>query len=841
MNNEKLYINNKEIELADVTEISKTFQVNDLASLSNRQTNFTKNIKIPKTPKNILTMDFLGVVGNDSNLPYQKNVVNYFVGNDAVIYNGWGVFTQTDEFFNLNIYDGNIDFFKAIENKNLSDVGIQGLNHIKNLDNVLNSFTSTTLNYKYIIADYNGKNEYTTTGATAATTYINIDYQIPSAKVSYLWNRIFDFAGFSYSGSVFSNIDFTNLYMTFPKPVPTNEPSLTPVTSQYSNIVTFYDNVLGFYSYNVILLPNPIASPQMTNTTFNVSGSYRIKCSGSFSIGELNTGYVKWSIYNGTTLKSSGQINGDIYQSVIVSANAGDRLSLMAVTKDTSYSLFSVGTPIIGSILTDIDLVTGYNANFSEALIDFSVKDFVNEIMQRFGLTMFKNKYTNQIDFLTLAEILQGDEHLDWSDKFLTKVSEKYIVDDYAKKSYFKYKYNAENDTHNDGFISISNENLKDSTTVIASKIYSPEYRSGFVSNTSNVYKFWDKEVKDDSTINYKELTGRYYFLRANNYTATYPVRIGSQVMNVSTVISNFTNDSFSRLKFQEIIYNYYSTIESILDKSKLLQVEFYLNSSDIESFDFKKLIYVKQLGSYYLVNKILNWIDGKSTRVELIKVDYMKNFDTGGNGSGSTGNGTYITITNIVTNGCNVVITFATDAVLPHQIKVIGQPNDFGVFPPPFNVDPVYYYEETVYPVSNTISFNVLAGNFWGFYLQLPNENIISNAYYFENNSTCHYVPPAADLTYITITSIETLSIDSNVRTIKVYFNTDMVLPDDLTLNTYDFNNFSLPIFYTGVNTNYVIGNVEYMGNSVLGGTSVISWGVTLQHDSVTSNVIYI
>jgi flagellar basal body L-ring protein FlgH len=44
-------------------------------------------------------MDFLGVVGNSSNLPYQTNTVNYYyIGNEAIIYNGRGVINETNDF-----------------------------------------------------------------------------------------------------------------------------------------------------------------------------------------------------------------------------------------------------------------------------------------------------------------------------------------------------------------------------------------------------------------------------------------------------------------------------------------------------------------------------------------------------------------------------------------------------------------------------------------------------------------------------------------------------------------------------------------------------------------------
>jgi hypothetical protein len=48
-------------------------------------------------------MDFLGVVGNSSNLPYQTNTVNYYIGNEAIIYNGRGVINETNDFYNLTI------------------------------------------------------------------------------------------------------------------------------------------------------------------------------------------------------------------------------------------------------------------------------------------------------------------------------------------------------------------------------------------------------------------------------------------------------------------------------------------------------------------------------------------------------------------------------------------------------------------------------------------------------------------------------------------------------------------------------------------------------------------
>jgi hypothetical protein len=85
------------------------------------------------------------------------------------------------------------------------------------LQQLLTFISNNFIPYKYILADYNGQATYTSTsGGTSATT-INVDYLVPSVKVSYLWDNLFSTYGFTYSGSIFSSPDFTNLYLTYPK------------------------------------------------------------------------------------------------------------------------------------------------------------------------------------------------------------------------------------------------------------------------------------------------------------------------------------------------------------------------------------------------------------------------------------------------------------------------------------------------------------------------------------------------------------------------------------------------------------------------------------------------
>jgi len=816
------------MDMSPDSPIALTRQVNDLARLDNRQSNVTNTFRLPKTANNIRNLGKVTLVGNQSNLPYEKLTADLFDSDSGacLIYQGWATLKEgSDDYFSLYVYDGVIDFYRTIENLNLTQVGISELNHVKNLANVVASF-SDNLNYKYIIADYNGKNYYDSAS-------INIDYQIPSAKVSFFWSRIFDFAGFTFSGSIFNDPKFVNLWMTFPKPVPTSDPIVTEITDQISGVSTRYDQFFENTVYTPILCPIPFTTPEITNSTIvNITGSYRLVCDGVLTVAGVEYSAIHWRVTNGsgTIIKSKGEIDAKIHESVIMSAEATDRIVFYVVSPDSEFPYFSVGNNIGGSIHTTLDLVIGYDANFEDALIDFSAKEFVNEIVQRFALTMFKDKYSNNVEFRTMEEILQDENIIDWSEKFVKRGPEKYILGQYAKRNLLKYKYNDENDNRNDGYITVNNANLSDETTIISSKIYSPEKSLPFLGADRNVYKFWNKEIGDDNLVKYKELSGRFYFLRSEELQVG-SISIGSEALNTVQNISSLPVSNFSRLSFKEIVLDNYSSIESILDKSKMSDnALFFLKPRDIESFTFKNLIYVEQLSSYYLVNKIKSFVKGNITKCELIEVDYKKTI-----APPQTNPGTYITITNIVTSGCDVTITFETDAELPRGIVVNGIPNAFGQIPPP-QLGPERYFNDTVFPDSNTITVTVESGGFWQFNLELHNvdaDYVYSNTWPFANDGTCIFVPPQPELTYIRITTIQKLSVQGNMRTIKIYFETDLQLPSFLNLfgSESQFAGFFNDNVFVG--SDYFI--VKTCTDNAFG--NQINWSITLSKGNVSSN----
>lgn len=648
----KLIINSIEIELQPSKPIARTLQVNDIATLNNRQANFTATFSISKTANNQKAFSLLGMVGTNSNIPYQKNECYYYSDSgECLVYKGWAIISATAKDYKCNIYDGNIDLYKAIENTTLNALDLTDINHFKTLDNVIDSFNNLTV-YKYILADYNGK-------ALFDTNKINIDYLVPSVPVSWLWNKIFEFYGFTYTGSVFDTFNFQNLYMTFPKGVGSTLPDVVVYESddlQFANNTT-RQALFGKSSAYLKQITNTTNDLQQITSDIHFKpvqdGLHRIEIGGEIRAtrlvdyrpigGGIYAVPVQCEIWlaknaegitnsDDVTLLQLLQTNIGFDNSTaptvlninsIIDLSTNDSFCIIIRVKNALRNLKDIIE--VQPITMSISKVESQTIDFSGAFLDFKTKDFLNEVLTRFGLTPFKDKYSNNYKFLTLYELLQNNEVVDWSSKFIEQTNESYVYGNYAQKNDLTYKYNDNESDYYNGSLLIDNVNLADNKKVISSNIYAPEkLRSNELPKETNVYKLWNKEVKDDGSVTYKSLDKRFYFLRADNHIFESAVTIGSETLLTETTIGQAPFESFFKLPFNDIVQDYYLPMYQILNKSRVIDANIFLNEQDIINIDFSKLYWIEQLNSYFILNKINNFTQKGITKCELIKVDYV-------------------------------------------------------------------------------------------------------------------------------------------------------------------------------------------------------------------------
>lgn len=627
----ELYLNYQLCDLNQSDPIQYNFQVNDIGDVESRQTTFTNTISLPKTKTNTMILEGLGLVGDTSTLPYQKINASLFEDTIPVIYNGWAVISSTDESYNLNLYSGIVDLFKAIENKTIgTDLDISETEHNKDLYSVYNSFQNEY--YRYIIADYNGKSHLTTRGEY----YVNIDYLVPSIRCKYLIERIQETFGFEFIGSVFSNPKYINWWMTYPKPSPELSDDSTPIepvlvsTASVLNLVNpLYDDGISYIDLNNGY--NAIEGQWLNDR------EYKVAKAGTFNLKYKGKGLAKYYWEDPTDQNDPRRIeyrtptlnlcvNGNITDKKLFidnkdfelnfSVNIGDVISFVYVEiyeNRPDWGLFELE---ITELNLSIYQISSGTISFKDALIDFGIKDFFKEFLWQFGLTPIPQE-NNKVLFLTTDERINA-EVINWSDKYNGRSKEEYLHGSYAQRNWYRYKYNSENSNYNDGFLEVRNQNLEDEKDSISSKVYTPEKdKINFPTSStsrfdSNVYMIWQKEVqeKEDENgnptteIKYKDLSNRYYFIRSKENQNE--INLSYEIINDSIKVSGFAQEDYSDLSFSEIVKNEYLSLDSLINNSRKHFIKLKnLTPVDIQNLRFDVVYYFEQEQQYYILNKL--------------------------------------------------------------------------------------------------------------------------------------------------------------------------------------------------------------------------------------------
>lgn len=628
------------LETDESTKIKYTSQISDIFDIAKVKASHTDSFSIPKTPNNVHIFQGLGLVGSTSSIPYDKIPATIKENGFDVVRNGWLNIKETTDRYQINIIDGAIDFYKDIENINIGDLDLSEINHTKTLESVIESFSNEF--YRYIIGDYNGKNL-----VGEETPAINIDYQVPSARYKYLVEKIFQSFGWSYEGSIFSNEDYLDSWVTFPKETFSEEdqPKIVAELRKYSaidnNPVNVVANTWAFPAlkdwdsstiYEGDLLDNwSFVAPETNQYQIRVSakGWFRTKKKYSWAPNtwvSSNKQFFMNTIVNGQTLQQPLNvytIEDEYFTTYVGNLQEGDIVTF-EITGTTSP--FNSETPeSLNLTFFNVDISRNENPNisFTDEFKHFKITDFFNDFLRRFALTMVVDTDERKLNFYTLQERLDKTKAIDWSDKFVRRTKEIYVTGSYAQNNYFRQKYNGENQEFSDGVLIINNKNLPNDKTIYTSPFYSrTETFSDFL-EANLVYPIWEREPKEVEgvvQVSYKSLSGRWYVIKSKENQNT--VTFVSELSGASETVSGFPELYGKNTHYSELTPIYYDGYQSLLNSCKIHEMEFVLTELDRMNFDFIKPIYVEAESCFYLVNKITFEKD-KPSKVEAIKINY--------------------------------------------------------------------------------------------------------------------------------------------------------------------------------------------------------------------------
>lgn len=299
---------------------------------------------------------------------------------------------------------------------------------------------------------------------------------------------------------------------------------------------------------------------------------------------------------------------------------------------------FSKGTKIEVALKSDsVQLgldITGATSESGEIdlagnLPNISMKNFLKAFAQMFGLILLPDAQSKDIRFVQFKEIVDNCSRArDWSDKFATDdVNVKFRLNEYGRTNNMKY---LEDDNVTSGFgdssFEIDDDNLQASKDVITLPFAASEQTTTaegismsvirFVDNNNNAIKpkprvFYAYKTTADASSNdffldvYTSNNNLWNRFNTKDYFKTY-----------------FVDDELNNLAFgNSLIQENYLELIASLQKTKIVTVELRLNATDVANFDFSIPVYFRQFAAYFYVNKISNWIDGKSCKVELLRI----------------------------------------------------------------------------------------------------------------------------------------------------------------------------------------------------------------------------
>lgn len=605
----EIWMNGEPLDLYIGTDIKHTLQINDVADVKDRQTSFTESFTIPRTARNVYLLKGLGIPSNTSVIPYQKpNAVVKIDGFDFLV-NAWLNVKETDEEYKIYIYSGIIEFFKKFENATIGGSMkelITEIDHNKNLATVAASQTNDNLKYAYLFADFNGR-----THRKTDSSVLNIDYVVPSVLVSYLFEKIHQFAGYTFTGSFIGSDDYENWYITYPK-----APEDTQSIVYYSGNDSFSFNFNGQNGQQNDELLLSFNNGSSNGVKFIETGIYSISVNGNAGVnnpvpsGVNNTSSVEfyYSINGGSLISLNNPGN------ITISINQND----VIVFHYTVYAEWN-GNGIFGAEIKKLE-----DVSFTEELTDLKITDFLKDIYNILGLTPMIDNVKKLIEYKSNYERFKSTEVEDWSNYLVSIEKESYSFGTYAKQNYLRYKYNDQEESHSDGYFKIENENLDDSKTLFSSYTYSVEKeQSEFLINSTNtetvrVFKLYEKEAQDGSTeLKYKGLSKRYFYLRMRKLSIN--AVIGSDIQNANQSVSVIKIGEFSKLSMDYFIGKYYSAFMSVVGHPVLWDAKLIIPYPKLLKLDLSKVYYFKQLQQYCIINKIT--FDQNDATAELVMI----------------------------------------------------------------------------------------------------------------------------------------------------------------------------------------------------------------------------
>lgn len=615
-----LYVNDTLIDLDDSEVIPINRQVNDIAEMQDRQSDFTAGFKIRKTRAMRLLFELAGEVGSNTTFPYVKHDCKLVQEGIEIISGGYIILDKgNDQYYEASVYSGNLNFFKELEGKKLSDLSLTSTNHTWNAVTQAAS-NAGDLDYIYPLC------EPTDDGGLAPVTddgsRVNMfgGYIWPFVKMKAIWDGIISTAGFTATGDILTNPIFMKMFM----PISTLKVSNIQI---YQYLYSLYKNETRTYSDALTVLSG--GSLIIGDSTF-AGGVYACPYTGTYKFRVVIITSIYLSppavyVRDGAT-DTELTINDALTYSIAFktaytyegeyAATAGANLTFVVSPCLLYYYLNSI---------TNIDVTAiGYSSPVvcKNHLPDMSQTEFIKMVCNLFGLIPDANSKDNKINFWNYSELYDNlFKARDWSNYLSEREDEiEFKFGDYAQNNYLRYKESDDVKKDNGlGIMQVGDETLPIDKDVVSIPVSTCDEVTILTDVDVSRIAF-NKWNTDDQVYDSEDsIDPRIVYVSQCANTKTFGIEDNASPVNVSDTVSP-KKASSAQLALSTLVTNY-SGLSRMLTKTNLRRAKFNLPVYEVAGFQYKIPIYLSQYKAYFYVNKINNYIPGKLCTIDLIKL----------------------------------------------------------------------------------------------------------------------------------------------------------------------------------------------------------------------------
>ena len=591
------------LDLLPGEEPAMNYQVNDIAELKDRQANYSQNIKLPKSPKNVRVLEALNVFEANTLLPYRTIQCRLYsngfrlAGKGAIL-----IIDRVGDYIECHIRSGNVDFFETMNNRLMEDADL-----------------GSTIVGSGALPQW-VKNVYCINGELEGEYRVGYHYCYNLFEVV---RKLVEYCGYTLETDLPTtpkNWDWISL-----PSMNAHRDSLSMFNSEASY------NVSGIvqYSYDRWYAPPTVINNGLNtlNTgdgylrfTSNITGKIKLEFNASGDITSSVTAAdypVIYEVKKNTEIQVLEQIGqgGQSYNfsgshNDVIEVSEGDIVEVRVYIQRRSglgmnlYLNLAAGLNITEQEAVFIPLngrlYFANNTGFDSYL------DLFKEFCRTYGLTVSVDNNNKVVKANTMDKLYQNKGIAkDWSVKLSKDNTEMlFISDGYGQNNFLRFEKAKieEEELEEKGNFYIDNKNIEKWKDLFTLKWESgKDVRAGGLELAYiPIYEYSLEGVTE-----------------VKKFKGAKPHLV--RVMQISTNPYLIAN----HITAQSLLDNYYDKLISrMLVKARTMNVELVLNEQDIEELDYFTPIYLKQFGAYFYISKISNFISNKKlTKVELIKL----------------------------------------------------------------------------------------------------------------------------------------------------------------------------------------------------------------------------